>query len=116
MTNSPQLPQEATELIEEAQAPDGAQRDALMPCLPLSEQEPLRFNSVLARLPVEVDVAVPVRRFRLRNLVDLQVGQVIATQWEHTEDLPLSAGDVQLAWTEFEVTDSKLGVRITRLA
>jgi flagellar motor switch protein FliN/FliY len=43
-------------------------------------------------------------------------GEVIETQWGHGEDLPLSSGEVQLAWTEFEVVDAKLAVRITRLA
>jgi len=30
--------------------------------------------------------------------------------------MPLAARDTQLAWTEFEVVESKLAVRITRLA
>ncbi len=34
----------------------------------------------------------------------------------HGEDVPLSAGDVQLAWSEFEVVDTQLAVRVTRLA
>ena len=46
----------------------------------------------------------------------LQPGQVIETQWAHGEDVPLAAGDVQLAWSEFEVVDSQLAVRVTRLA
>jgi hypothetical protein len=29
--------------------------------------------------------------------------------------VPLLADDVQFAWAEFEVTDDKLGVRVTRL-
>jgi flagellar motor switch protein FliN len=70
----------------------------------------------LTRVPVELDVAVPVRRFRVSTLVNLQPGQVIETQWEDTGDLPLAAGDVQLAWTEFEVVDTRMAVRITRLA
>jgi flagellar motor switch/type III secretory pathway protein FliN len=70
----------------------------------------------LALLPVELDVAVPVREFRVRNLLALDRGQVIETQWGHGEDLPLASGDVQLAWSEFEVVESQLGVRVTRLA
>ena len=31
-------------------------------------------------------------------------------------DLPLAARDVTLAWTEFEVIETRLGVRVTRLA
>jgi hypothetical protein len=30
--------------------------------------------------------------------------------------MPLSCGEVQLAWSEFEVMDSHLAVRLTRLA
>jgi flagellar motor switch/type III secretory pathway protein FliN len=57
-----------------------------------------------------------VREFRVRNLLALGPGQIIETQWAHGEDLPLASGDVQLAWSEFEVVESQLAVRITRLA
>jgi len=30
--------------------------------------------------------------------------------------LPLAAGEVQLAWSEFEVIETRLAVRVTRLA
>lgn len=70
----------------------------------------------VARLPVELDVAVPVREFRVRNLLALEPGQLIETEWGHGDDVPLAAGSVQLAWSEFEVVDSQLAVRITRLA
>ena len=52
----------------------------------------------------------------MRNLLALEPGQVIETQWAHGEDMPLAAGEVQLAWSEFEVVDSQLAVRVTRLA
>jgi flagellar motor switch/type III secretory pathway protein FliN len=116
MTNANQLPQETAELIPEPEVEEAARQEALVPCPKTVSQEPLSLSLPLGRLPVELDVAVPVRAFRVRNLVDLQVGQVVESQWEHTEDLPLAAGDVQLAWSEFEVLDSQLGVRITRLA
>jgi flagellar motor switch/type III secretory pathway protein FliN len=74
------------------------------------------FGGAVARLPVELDVAVPVREFRVRNLLTLKLGEVIESQWASGEDLPLAAGEVQLAWSEFEVIDSELAVRITRLA
>ncbi len=77
---------------------------------------PIALGSAVAGLPVELDVAVPVREFRVRNLLALEVGQVIETRWGHGEDLPLSAGDVQLAWSEFELVETALAVRLTRLA
>jgi len=78
-------------------------------------EEEMRMTPVVARLPVEVDVAVPVRGFRVRNLLTLEPGQVIETSWVHGEDMPLCAGEVQLAWSEFEVVETQLAVRVTRL-
>ncbi len=76
----------------------------------------LQFTGPAARLPVELDVTVPLREFRVRNLLTLEPGKVVESQWGHGEDVPLSAGDVQLAWAEFEVVDTQLAVRLTRLA
>jgi flagellar motor switch protein FliN/FliY len=73
-------------------------------------------DSVVGRLPVELEVGVPVRNFRVRNLLALECGVVVGSQWGHGEDMPLSAGSVQLAWTQFEVFDNTLAARITRLA
>jgi flagellar motor switch/type III secretory pathway protein FliN len=82
----------------------------------LDEEEFLHPASPVSRLPVELDVSVPVREFRVRDLLELAPGHLIETQWPHGEDLPLAAGAVQLAWSEFEVIDTELAVRITRLA
>jgi hypothetical protein len=46
----------------------------------------------------------------------LAKGQLIESQWGNGEDVPLAAGDVQLAWSEFEVIEAQLAVRVTRLA
>jgi hypothetical protein len=51
----------------------------------------IKLTAPVARLPVELDVAVPVREFRVRNLLALEPGQVIETQWAHGEDMPLAA-------------------------
>jgi flagellar motor switch protein FliN/FliY len=72
--------------------------------------------ALAAKLPLQLDLRVPVPSFRVQNLLSLEKGQIVETVWPHTEDLPLWAGDVQLVWTEFEVVDQKLGVRVTRLA
>ena len=88
--------------------------------LPPEEQEQgdpvAAFSPPVSLLPVELDVAVPVRRFRVRNLLALEPGQLIESQWGNSEDVPLASGEVQLAWSEFEVIDTQLAVRITRLA
>jgi flagellar motor switch protein FliN/FliY len=79
-------------------------------------EEGAGISGPMARLPVELDVTVPVRGFRVRSLLALNNGQLIESQWGSGDDMPLMAGDVQLAWSEFEVVDSRLAVRITRLA
>jgi len=80
------------------------------------EDEEIAFSTEVTRLPVELDVAVPVRDFRVRHLLALAPGQLIESQWDHGEDVPLAAGDVQLVWSEFEVVETQLMVRVTRLA
>jgi flagellar motor switch protein FliN/FliY len=77
---------------------------------PLANMHPL-----FERLPVPLIVSVPLREFRVRNLLAICAGTVVETQWGHGEDIPLASGDVQLAWTEFEVVDTRLAVRVTRL-
>jgi Type III flagellar switch regulator (C-ring) FliN C-term len=80
------------------------------------DSEFLRLPAPVERLPVGLLVSVPVRDFRVRNLLAMAPDELIETQWGHGEDLPLSSGDVQLAWSEFEVVDTRLAVRVTRLA
>jgi flagellar motor switch/type III secretory pathway protein FliN len=86
------------------------------PQLLAEEETDPAFGPLVARLPVELDVAVPVREFRVRHLLALEAGTVIESRWNHGNDLPLAAGDVKLAWTEFEVIETQLAVRVTRLA
>jgi flagellar motor switch protein FliN len=66
-------------------------------------------------LPIQMDVALPVVRFRVRDLLALAAGQVVSTAWSNSEDLPLAIEDVQLAWVEMEVVDQAMAIRITRL-
>lgn len=82
---------------------------------PPQREETSVFSGLISRLPVELGVSVPVREFRVRQLLALAPGQVIETEWSHGDDLPLAAGEVQLAWTEFEVVETRLAVRVTRL-
>ena len=79
------------------------------------EEEPAPFPPPFPRLPVALGVSIPVRDFHVRQLLTLTAGQLVETQWNHGEDLPLAAHGVQLAWSEFEVVENALAVRITRL-
>jgi flagellar motor switch protein FliM len=98
-------------------ATDGAQGGDVQRDTPMHDEfQPLRLLPSFARLPVSLAVTVPVRAFRVRDLLAIATGEVIETQWSYGEDLPLSSGDVQLAWSEFEVVETRLAVRVTRLA
>jgi flagellar motor switch/type III secretory pathway protein FliN len=81
-----------------------------------SEERKFSLAGLAAKLPLQLDLRVPLPTFRVQQLLSLEKGQVIETVWPHTEDLPLWSGGVQLVWTEFEVVDQKLAVRVTRLA
>jgi len=102
---------------ETASVNKGSQELALVPSDSQSgTDEPEQSKGPMTMLPVELDVTVPVRKFRVRNLLALEPGRLIESQWVHGMDVPLAAGHVLLAWTEFEVIDSLLAVRVTRLA
>jgi flagellar motor switch protein FliN/FliY len=94
----------------------GAAHGLVPSAQPPDEEDEKPVSTPVSRLPVEVGVSVPVRQFRVRDLLALEPGRLIESQWSHGEDLPLSSGEVQLAWSEFEVIDTQLAVRVTRLA
>ena len=71
---------------------------------------------LLSQMTVLTSAAIPIAGFKIRDLVQLQPGQIVESAWAHTEDIPLKAARVQVAWSEFEVVDQNLMVRLTRLA
>ena len=71
---------------------------------------------VLAKLSVAVSAEIPLKQFRVRDLLGLKKGHLFETESPETEDVPLMAGKLQLAWSEFEIVDRQLVVRLTRLA
>lgn len=73
-----------------------------------------RWASV-TMLATAVMVAVPIPAFRVRDVLALKPGCILSSAWRGDRDVPLLAGDVQFAWTEFEVMDESLSARITRL-
>jgi flagellar motor switch/type III secretory pathway protein FliN len=120
MATAHPLPATAGEQSREARNPGAAEMAAERALVPQPDapqsDEFIAPDSLLARLPVELDVAIPVREFRVRHLLAMALDQVVETDWAQGGDLPLAAGEVQLAWSEFEVMDTQLAVRITRLA
>ena len=104
--------------VTEASAPpQGTVEQALVPFQTGADASPvISADGPMVRLPMELEVGVPLREFRVRHLLALEGGVVVESQWSHGDDVPISAGKVQLAWAEFEVMDLSLAVRVTRLA
>ncbi len=71
---------------------------------------------MLSRMPVTLAVRVPLSRFRVRDLLALEAGKTVASEWPTTEDVPLWVGELQVSWSEFEVVDEHIALRVTRLA
>lgn len=71
---------------------------------------------VLSRLPVVLTARIPLSSFKVRDLLQLQQGQMVHSDWSTTEDIPVKIGRVQLAWSEFEVVEESMAMRLTRLA
>ena len=70
---------------------------------------------VLDWLPIVLQVGLPVPNFRVRDLLSLESGSLVVTKWPNGDDLPLSAGSVQLAWVDMETVEQQMAVRLTRL-
>ncbi len=71
---------------------------------------------LLSRLPVMLMVQIGLTRIRVSDLLELKAGQVLTSEWSELRDVPLSAGQVRLGWSEFEVSSQRLSVRLTQLA
>lgn len=72
--------------------------------------------TLLSRLPMKLTSVIPLPGFRVRDLLDLRPGQMLTSEWLSTDDVPLKIGAVQLSWTEFEVVEQRMAIRLTRLA
>lgn len=101
-----------------AQSGEQSTSQSLVPAAAATDggDEGFTLGPAMERLPVELEVAVPIREFRVRQLLALEPGQVVESQWSHGDDVHLAAGEVQLAWSEFEVIDGHLAVRVTRMS
>jgi flagellar motor switch/type III secretory pathway protein FliN len=64
-------------------------------------------------LPCSLTLEVPVPGFTLADLLMLTEGSIIATACHQTSDVPLRVNQLLIGWTEFEVIDDQLAVRIT---
>jgi flagellar motor switch/type III secretory pathway protein FliN len=72
-------------------------------------------HPALAALPLQLDVVIPIPNFRVRELLAMDKDTVLESSWPYAEDVPVWCGGAQLVWSEFEVVDNALAVRVTRV-
>ncbi len=95
----------------------GVQETGLVPQAPwMTRIEEHASWPVIAHLPITLIARTSLSKFKVRDLLRLEAGQVIESLWPVVEDVPLVVGQVKLGWCEFEVVDKQIGVRLTRLA
>jgi hypothetical protein len=82
---------------------------------PMSRIEEHASWPMLSKLRLVMVASVVFRGFKVRDLLRLKPGEVVESMWPETEDVPLIIGKVQMAWSEFEVEEQRLVVRLTRL-
>ena len=70
---------------------------------------------ILARLRVTLRAVVALDRFKVKDLLSLKEGQVFESLSSDTDDVTLLIGQVQIGWSEFEVLDQRMALRLTRL-
>jgi flagellar motor switch protein FliN/FliY len=83
---------------------------------PMGRIEEHRDWLLLSRLPMMLTAGVPLPKFKVKDLLGLKPGQTIASVWASSDDIPLKIGAVQLGWSEFEVVEKRMAIRLTRLA
>jgi flagellar motor switch/type III secretory pathway protein FliN len=66
-------------------------------------------------LPCRVSVDLPVRRFTVRDLLQIEVGTILETKIIDGADVPVMVNAQLIGWAEFEVVGQKLAVRMTEL-
>lgn len=70
---------------------------------------------MLAQLRTSIRVGVSLRDFTVRDLLAMKEGQVFESVSSATEDVPVTIGEVQVGWSEFEVLEHTMALRLTRL-
>jgi flagellar motor switch/type III secretory pathway protein FliN len=61
-------------------------------------------------------IDLPVPKFTVRELLQLDRGSIVETRWKEATHLPLLVNGRRVGWVEFEVTGDKLAVQVTELA
>jgi flagellar motor switch protein FliN/FliY len=90
-------------------------KPAAPPAAPQADLLAERWVRVEA-LPCLLTAEISVPGFTVADLVHLQPGRIIASRWTVGQDVPLRVNGELIAWSEFEIVQNRLAVRLTELA
>ncbi len=85
----------------------------VLPWMPRIEEHPAW--ETLAQLQVTMRAGVRLNHFNVRHLLSLKEGQVLESLSPDTEDVPLMIGQIHVGWSEFEILEQRMALRLTRL-
>jgi flagellar motor switch protein FliM len=83
-----------------------------LPWMMRIEEHP--YWETLSQLRVTLRAGV-VLRFSVRDLLALKKGQIFESLSPATDDVPVKVAQAQLGWSEFEVLEQRMALRLTRL-
>jgi flagellar motor switch protein FliN/FliY len=66
-------------------------------------------------LPCALSVDVPLMRFTVRDLLQMEPGVIVESKSVNGADVPVFANARLIAWAEFEVVGQRLAIRLTEL-
>ncbi|HTP69331.1 MAG TPA: FliM/FliN family flagellar motor C-terminal domain-containing protein [Dongiaceae bacterium] len=66
-------------------------------------------------LPCLLSVDVPLLRFTVRELLQLERGSIVESKIVNGGDVPVYTNKRLIAWAEFEVVGPRLAIRLTEL-
>jgi len=67
-------------------------------------------------LPCQLSLEIPIAKFTVGDLLRLRKDSIVETICPSSGDIPLEVNGLLVGWTEFEVIENRLAVRITELA
>jgi flagellar motor switch/type III secretory pathway protein FliN len=69
----------------------------------------------LAQLRTSIRAGVALNRFTVRDLLSMKEGHVFESVSRATDDVSVKIGQMHVGWSEFEVLEHKIALRLTRL-
>jgi flagellar motor switch/type III secretory pathway protein FliN len=81
-----------------------------------TEAETIALPEHLRQIPFRVELRVPLSRFTLRDLQQLEPGALLATEHLSVRDLVLTAAGERLLLVELEAVEQQIAARVKRLA